>query len=96
VTAEAYGALRRRQPLHTDDFLRDVARAYAAAPARGERPNRAIAEQVSTSLWAVQRWVYTARQRGIMQPGRQGTQADPTPHAQDFGQLCGRLRKSTQ
>lgn len=56
----------------TDDFLGDVARAYAAAVARGERPNVAIAEQVSYPLKTVQRWVYTARQRGIMPRGSKG------------------------
>jgi hypothetical protein len=56
----------------TDDFLRDVARAYGAAVARGERPNVAISEQTGYSLKTVQRWVYTARQRRIMRPGRKG------------------------
>lgn len=56
----------------TDDFLRDVARAYASAVARGEPPNRAIASQTGYPLKTVQRWVYTARLRGIMPPGRKG------------------------
>lgn len=56
----------------TDDFLREVARAYAAAVARGERPNVAIAEQVDYPPRTVQRWVYTARQRGIMPRGAKG------------------------
>lgn len=56
----------------TDEFLQDVARAYAAAVARGERPNVAIAEQTSYPLKSVQRWVYTARQRGIMPRGSKG------------------------
>jgi len=56
----------------TDDFLRDVARAYAAAAARGEPPNVAIARQTGYSTKSVQRWVYTARLRGIMPRGRKG------------------------
>jgi len=56
----------------TDGFLRDLARAYAAAVARGERPNVSIAEQVGYPLKTVQRWVYTARQRGIMPRGSKG------------------------
>ncbi|WP_146231841.1 hypothetical protein [Lentzea atacamensis] len=57
----------------TDEFLRSVKRAYEAAVARGERPNAAISNQLGIPLKTVQRWVYTARQRGIMQPaGRQG------------------------
>lgn len=56
----------------SDEFLRDVARAYAAALARGEHPNRAIATQTGYPHKTVQRWVYTARLRGIMPPGRKG------------------------
>jgi hypothetical protein len=56
----------------TDEFLRDVSRAYMAAVARGERPNMAIAAQTGHVAKTVQRWVYLARQRGIMPRGRQG------------------------
>ena len=56
----------------TDAFLHDVARAYSAAVARGERPNVAISDQTDYPLKSVQRWVYTARQRGIMPAGRRG------------------------
>lgn len=56
----------------TDEFLQDVARAYAAAVARGERPNVAMARQTGYPLKSVQRWVYTARQRGIMPRGSKG------------------------
>lgn len=56
----------------TDDFLQDVARAYAAAVARAERPNVAMAGQTGYPLKSVQRWVYTARQRGIMPRGSKG------------------------
>jgi hypothetical protein len=57
----------------TDDFLRDVARAYRAALARGERPNKSIADHAGESVRTVQRWVYTARQRKIMPPGKKGS-----------------------
>jgi hypothetical protein len=60
----------------TDDFLRDVARACAAAVGRGERPNVAISKQVGYPLKTVQRWVFTARQRGIMPPAPRGAPAD--------------------
>ena len=52
----------------TDDFLRDVGRAYAAALARGERPNKAIAEQTGRDIKSVQRWVYLGRNRGVIPP----------------------------
>jgi len=57
----------------TDDFLEGVSRAYASAVARGERPNKAIAEQTGYPLKTVQRWVYTARQREIMPKGKRGS-----------------------
>jgi hypothetical protein len=56
----------------TDQFLSNVARAYAAALARDEHPNLSIADQVGYPLKTVQRWVYTARQRGIMPRGERG------------------------
>lgn len=56
----------------SDDFLRGVARAYAAARTRGEKPNVSIAEQASYPVKSVQRWVYLARQRGIMPRGQRG------------------------
>ena len=56
----------------TDAFLHDLARAYRAAVARGERPNVAIAEQTRYPVKSVQRWVYTARQRGVMPRGQKG------------------------
>jgi hypothetical protein len=56
----------------TDDFLQQVARAYTAAMLRGERPNLAISQQLGYPLKTVQRWVYTARQRGIMPRGSKG------------------------
>lgn len=56
----------------TDGFLHQVARAYAAAMVRGERPNLSISQQTGYPLKTVQRWVYTARQRRIMPPGSKG------------------------
>lgn len=56
----------------SDAFLRRVARAYAAALRRGERPNVAMASDSGYSVKTVQRWVYLARQRGIMPKGRKG------------------------
>lgn len=56
----------------TDDFLRHVARSYAAAIARGERPAIALGREADVPAQTVRRWVYLARQRGIMPPGRQG------------------------
>lgn len=57
----------------TDEFLAQVHRAYAAAIERGEWPAPALAEQTGVSRHAVRKWIYTARRRGIMPPGRQGT-----------------------
>lgn len=63
----------------TDDFMRDLARAYLAAIERGERPNRAICDQLKGDqqhdaypLRTVQRWVYDARKRGFLPPGVKG------------------------
>lgn len=56
----------------TDDFLREVHRAYTAAVTRGEWPAPTLAEQAGVSVHAVRKWIYTARKRKIMPPGRQG------------------------
>lgn len=56
----------------TDEFLRLVARCYVAAVRAGNFPGPALAEQAGVSPRTVQRWVYTARQRGIMAPGIPG------------------------
>lgn len=58
----------------TDDFLRDVARAYADAVRAGRHPGPALAEEIGgVSVRTVQRWIYTARKRGVMpSPGRRG------------------------
>lgn len=56
----------------TDDFLRKVASAYAIAVSRGEHPAPAIAAASGVSESAVRKWVFTARKRGVMPPGRRG------------------------
>jgi hypothetical protein len=56
----------------TNEFLSTIARAYNAAIARGESPCKAIAGQTGHGKRTVERWVYTARQRGIMPRGRKG------------------------
>ena len=57
----------------TDDFLRSVTRAYAALVERGERkPAVVIADQTGVKTATARKWIYTARQRGIMPPGQQG------------------------
>ena len=56
-----------------DDFLRQVAKAYSAAVARGESPNLALAEQVGHQRTrTVERWVYLARKRGFLPKVRSG------------------------
>lgn len=52
----------------SDQFLSDVARAYAIAVARREAPANAIASAAGVSPRTVHRWVYTARKRGLMDP----------------------------
>jgi hypothetical protein len=57
----------------TDDFLRELTRAYSAALQRGDRrPAVKLAEQAGVSVHAVRKWVLTARRRGIMPPARPG------------------------
>lgn len=58
--------------LLTEEFLDDVAHAYAAAVSRGESPGVAIAEQTGKPLATAQRWVLEARKRGMLPPGRTG------------------------
>jgi hypothetical protein len=54
----------------SEEFLRELSRAYRAAVVRGEAPNVAIAEGTGAPVRTVQRWVYEARKRGIMPPAR--------------------------
>lgn len=62
---------------YTDGFLGDVANAYLAAVARGERPNVSLAKQVGKgySRRTVERWVYIARRRGFLPPTTPGNVA---------------------
>ncbi len=58
----------------TPEFLQEVANAYTAAVARGERPNKALAEQVGhDNSRTVERWVYLARKRGLLPSTRSVT-----------------------
>ncbi|MFL6164509.1 MAG: hypothetical protein ACJ74U_20115 [Jatrophihabitantaceae bacterium] len=61
----------------TDEFLGKVARAYAAAMVRGEAPLQAMIADLRAAgagdyRRAVERWVATARKRGVMPPGKKG------------------------
>lgn len=71
-SAEVPALSRPDGPL-TEEFLHRVATAYTALVAQGERaPAPRLAEQAGASVHAVRKWIYTARQRGIMPPGRRG------------------------
>lgn len=48
----------------TDDFLKQVGKAYQSAVAHGEKPNIALAEQTGHPRRTVERWVYLARKGG--------------------------------
>jgi 8-oxo-dGTP pyrophosphatase MutT (NUDIX family) len=50
----------------TDDFLRHVAAAYRAAVVSRKQPGPELAAQASVPVRTVHRWVYIARQRGIL------------------------------
>lgn len=63
--------LRRPQRI-TDDFLREVAAQYRWLSTAGELPGPAMAEQTGAPVRTVQRWVYDARKRGFLPPGRPG------------------------
>lgn len=63
--------LQRPQRI-TDDFLKDVAAQYRWVSASGELPGPAMAEQTGAPVRTVQRWVYEARKRGFLPPGRPG------------------------
>jgi hypothetical protein len=55
------------------EFLQRVAQAYTALVAQGERaPAPRLAEQSGATVHAVRKWIFTARKRGIMPPGRRG------------------------
>jgi hypothetical protein len=71
----------------TDEFLSDVARAYATACARREPPNKTLAADAQVPQRTVERWVYTARQRGIMPPTVKGSRGYPTKLQREIWQL---------
>jgi hypothetical protein len=54
----------------TDEFLRHVAAAYVAAVEAGKSPAPELARQCGRPARTVHRWVYIARQRGFLPPGR--------------------------
>jgi hypothetical protein len=56
----------------TEDFLRHVAVAYARAVEDGLSPAIELAAQADVPVRTVHRWVYIARQRGVMPPAARG------------------------
>ena len=52
----------------TDGFLSDVGRVYKSAVSRHESPIAALVEQSGAPKRTVERWVYQARKRGLMDP----------------------------
>jgi 8-oxo-dGTP pyrophosphatase MutT (NUDIX family) len=52
----------------TDDFLRHVAAAYVAAVTAGLNPAPELARQTGRPARTVHRWIYIARQRGLLPP----------------------------
>lgn len=56
----------------TDEFLGDVARAYASAVHQGHAPAPRLAKDAGVSPKTVHSWVKRARDRGIMPPPQQG------------------------
>ncbi|MGN6243729.1 MAG: hypothetical protein ACTHQ3_08645 [Motilibacteraceae bacterium] len=58
----------------TDDFLSHVANAYAQALAERQRPAVALAEQSGAPVRTVHRWIYLARQRGLLAKTARGQQ----------------------
>jgi hypothetical protein len=56
----------------TDDFYKDVARAYTAATAAGSNPRKALAEASATPADTVARWIRETRRRGYLPPAEPG------------------------
>lgn len=54
----------------TDEWLRHLAAAYRAAVRRGEAPAKSLAEQAGVPVRTVHSWLYRARKRGYIAPGR--------------------------
>jgi hypothetical protein len=57
----------------TDEFLTKVAAAYDYAISLDRAPAERLSKQAQVSTRTVHRWIYTARKRGIMNSGKQGT-----------------------
>jgi 8-oxo-dGTP pyrophosphatase MutT (NUDIX family) len=60
----------------TDEFLRHVAAAYVAAVEAGRNPAPELAAQSERPVRTVHRWIYLARKRGLLPPGRLTPAAD--------------------
>ncbi|SRR6266511_2424985 len=56
----------------TDDFYKDVARAYTAAVEAGRNPRKALAEASATPADTVARWIRETRRRGYLPPAEPG------------------------
>lgn len=56
----------------TREFLTEVAGCYAAAVESDDHPGDAIAEAWGVPVRTAHRWVYAARQQGVMPPGNPG------------------------
>jgi hypothetical protein len=56
----------------TDDFYKDVARAYSLAVETGRNPRKALAEASATPADTVARWIAEARRRGFLPPAEPG------------------------
>jgi hypothetical protein len=57
----------------SDDFYKDVGRAYTAAVEAGHNPRKALAEASATPADTVARWITAARRRGYLpdaEPGK--------------------------
>jgi len=63
----------------TDEFLRHVAAAYVAAVEAGQNPAPELAAQSGRPARTVHRWIYIARKRGLLPPGRQAPDAGQRP-----------------
>jgi len=64
--------LQRPDGAITTEYLEHVSAAYTQAVLEGDSPAKALAEQAGVPIRTVHRWVYLARLRGVMQPGRPG------------------------
>jgi hypothetical protein len=72
VPEEAILPKLRRPDAITDEFLALVAAHYRRAVLEGRSPALALAGSAKVPVRTIHRWVYEARKRGIMPPGRRG------------------------